>query len=122
LTFAISSFGTMLNGCDPISSVDGQVRSAADVEAPGGRNGVAGALVNVRCPNQWPPQGTSGHADRAGYFIHTMISWDRYDDDCVLHAERDGYEPVDIRVGAAKIGEEVRKVHVVIRLKPRTAP
>ena len=119
-TCTIATLG-MLNGCDPISSMNGQVRSATDVGAPDDSNGIGGAIVTVRCPNQGPPEGASARADRAGYFVHGMVSWDRYEDDCVLHAEREGYQPLDIPVGAAKVGEDVRMVHVVIRLKPNTA-
>ena len=99
--------------CDPVAAMQGEVRSAAS-----GDRAIDGAVVTVHCP--------SGHTDskfartdEQGHFQHGMVSFDPFEDDCIIHVEKAGYEPVDTKLAVAKVAEarEDRRVWVVIQLK-----
>jgi hypothetical protein len=110
-------------GCDPVSVLEGHVRTPADSSASRDEKGVIDAAVSVHCPD--------GHTDsrwvrtdQDGHFLHAMVSFDPFDDNCVIHVERDGFDPADISVRSAKVAEGPgpRRIRVLIRLKQRGAP
>jgi hypothetical protein len=102
-------------GCDPVSSLDGRVRSAGDCSGLA-ETGVANAVLTVRCPDT-RANSAPIRSDDAGHFRHVYISWDKFDDACVIHVEHEGYEPADVPVRLAKVGEDVRSVFVLLRLR-----
>jgi hypothetical protein len=106
----------LVAGCDPISSLSGSVRAAGDCSGLP-EKGVADAILTVRCPD-WRANSEPIRTDREGHFHHAYISWDKFDDACTLHVEREGYEPVDVPIRSVKEGESIRNVFVVLRLRP----
>jgi hypothetical protein len=116
LTVPAAAILALAIGCDPLSSLDGRVRSAGDCSGLP-EKGIAGAVLTVRCPDERASTRQPIQSDETGHFLHGYISWDNFDDACIIHVEREGYESADVPVRLAKVGEDVRSVFVVLRLK-----
>ena len=116
LTVLNAAMLALTMGCDPLSSLDGRVRSADDCSGfP--ETGVAGAVLTVRCPDERASTHQPIQSDETGHFRHGYVSWDKFDDACIIHVEREGYEPADVPVRLAKVAESRQSVFVVLRLR-----
>ena len=53
-----------------------------------------------------------------GHFLYSKVDSSKYEDDCRIHLEKEGFEAVDVTLRSVKVGEKGQTVFVRIPLTP----
>lgn len=114
LKAAVLAAGVLV-ACDPVTTVRGRVVRAPQAE------GVADAVVNVRCEGLNPEEGLTAKTDANGRF-HVSTIGGRLPDSCTLHVNDGAAPPVSTTLGAAKAKDDdpenrMRTVEVTLPAK-----
>jgi hypothetical protein len=118
--------GGLCAACDPISELNGVVRTPIEGCPSHTDQAVVDAEVRLTCQNldERSAEPNPSRSDGKGEFSFAMASFDVFSKSCKVHVSKDGYRPFEASLSELnyRVGPEVRTVHVEVPLRRSASP